>query len=176
MAARYLCTARSSKPDDPDCGTSAWKLLRVNFLAPKILEVPPGLSVNMWTVVQKLVLCWTDTDILWWLRLTFRCYKNREVFGQPNRCQILSGSFESVQLITSLRYFRRIWYLLDRASPYNWRMKNQLDATYYFIVLFIGSTCVGHYCAHHQELATIMMITTLVVSFLVCCRMEVRCG
>ena len=49
-------------------------------------------------------------------------------------------------------------------------------ATYYFIVLLIGSTCFGHYCAHRQELATIMLITTLVVSFLVCRRLEVRCG
>ena len=54
--------------------------------------------------------------------------------------------------------------------------KNQLDATYYFIVLLIGSTCFGHYYAYHQELATIMLITTLVVSFLVCCMLEVRCG
>jgi len=50
----------------------------------------------------------------------------------------------------------------------NLKNKNQLDATYYFIVLFIGSTCFGHYYAHHQELATIMLITTLVLSFLVC--------
>jgi len=34
---------------------------------------------------------------------------------------------------------------------------------YYFIVLHIGSTCFGHYYAHHQELANIMLITTLVV-------------
>ena len=26
----------------------------------------------------------------------------------------------------------------------------QLDATYYFILLLIGSTCFGHYNAHHQ--------------------------
>jgi len=52
--------------------------------------------------------------------------------------------------------------------------KNQLDATYYFIVLLIGSIYFGHYCAHHQELATIMLITTLVVSFSGCCRLEVR--
>jgi hypothetical protein len=57
-----------------------------------------------------------------------------------------------------------------------WRMENQLDATYYFIVLLIGSTCFGHYYAHHQEIATIMLITTLAVSFLVCCRLEVRCS
>jgi len=43
-------------------------------------------------------------------------------------------------------------------------LKNQLNVTYYLIVLFIGSTCFGHYYAHHQELATIMFITTLVVS------------
>jgi len=41
--------------------------------------------------------------------------------------------------------------------------KNQLDATY-FIVLLIGLTCFGHYYAHHKELATIMLITILVVS------------
>ena len=32
------------------------------------------------------------------------------------------------------------------------------------------------YYAHHQELATIMLITTLVISFLVCCRLEVILG
>ena len=43
-------------------------------------------------------------------------------------------------------------------------------------LLLISSTCFGHYYAHHHVLATIMLITTLVVSFLVCCRLEVRCG
>ena len=47
----------------------------------------------------------------------------------------------------------------------NCRIRNQIDATYYFIVLLIGSTCFGHYYAHQQELMTIMLITTLVVSF-----------
>ena len=54
--------------------------------------------------------------------------------------------------------------------------ENQIDATYYFIILRIGSTCFGHFYAHHQELATVMLIATLVLSFLVCCRLEVRCG
>jgi len=44
------------------------------------------------------------------------------------------------------------------------------------VVLLIGSTCFGHYYVHHQELATIMLITTLVVSFLVCCMLEFRCS
>jgi hypothetical protein len=61
-------------------------------------------------------------------------------------------------------------------APNSLKNKNQLDATYYFIVLLIGSTCFGHYYAHHQELTTIMLITTLVVSFLVCCMLGVRCG
>jgi len=42
--------------------------------------------------------------------------------------------------------------LLQHTKYYNCRIKNQLDATYYFIVLLIGSTCFGHYYAHHQEL------------------------
>jgi len=53
-------------------------------------------------------------------------------------------------------------------------MKNQLDVVYYFIVLLIGSTCFGHYYVHHQELATVMLITTLVVSFLFCRMLEVK--
>jgi len=47
------------------------------------------------------------------------------------------------------------------------------------IVLFtlmIGSTCFGHYCAHHQELTTIVLITTWTVLFLGCCWLEVRCS
>ena len=32
----------------------------------------------------------------------------------------------------------------------------------------------GHYYAHHQELATMILVTTSVVSFLVCCRLEVN--
>ena len=43
--------------------------------------------------------------------------------------------------------------------------KNQPDATLYFIVLLIGSTCFKHYYAHHQKLATVILFTTLVVSF-----------
>jgi len=33
------------------------------------------------------------------------------------------------------------------------------------LYLFVGSTCFGQYYAHHQELATVMLITTLFVSF-----------
>jgi len=33
------------------------------------------------------------------------------------------------------------------------------------LIILLYSTCFGHYYAHHQELATIMLITTLVVSF-----------
>jgi len=41
--------------------------------------------------------------------------------------------------------------------------KNQLDATYFFIMLMIGSTCFGHCYAHHLELTTIVVITTWAV-------------
>ena len=69
-----------------------------------------------------------------------------------------------------------IWCLLNRASLWQLKNKNQLDATNYFIVFLRGSTCFGHYYARHQELATIILITILVVSFLVTCRLEVWCG
>ena len=32
------------------------------------------------------------------------------------------------------------------------------------LLFFIGSTCFGHYYAHHRELDPIMLITTLVIS------------
>jgi len=48
--------------------------------------------------------------------------------------------------------------------------------SHYFIELLIRSICFGHYYAHYQDLVTIMLITTLVVSFLVYCVLEVRCG
>jgi len=57
----------------------------------------------------------------------------------------------------------------------NLKNKNQINATSNFIVLLRGSTCFGHFYAHHQELATIMLIATSVVSFLVYYRLEVRC-
>jgi len=36
------------------------------------------------------------------------------------------------------------------------KLKNkiQIDATYYFIMLMLGSTCFGHHYAHHQDLTT----------------------
>jgi len=58
------------------------------------------------------------------------------------------------------------------------------------LYFLIGLTCFGHYYAHHQELVTMMLITTLVVSFckdggvsinvklwflVVCVRCEVLC-
>jgi len=36
----------------------------------------------------------------------------------------------------------------------------QLDATYYFIMLILGSTRFGHHYAHHQELTTLALVTT----------------
>jgi hypothetical protein len=40
------------------------------------------------------------------------------------------------------------------------KKKNQIDATYCFIALMIGSTCFGQHYAHHQELTTASLITT----------------
>jgi len=38
--------------------------------------------------------------------------------------------------------------------------KIQLDVTYYFIMLMLGSTCFKHHYAHRQELTTIALVTT----------------
>jgi len=104
----------------------------------------------------------------------------------------LSKAEVSLPVLTELQQYAFILHMVQATTSFcsptlyaslkqssninNMKNKNQLDATYYFIVLLIGSTCFGHYYAHRQELTTIMLITTLVVSFLVCCRLEVRCG
>ena len=92
---------------------------------------------------------------------------------QTNTC-----NFFSLNLIQTPTASRELTPTEARTADilFQLKNKNQLDVTYYFIVLLIGSTCFGHYCAHHQELTTIMLITTLVDSFLGCCRLEVRCG
>ena len=55
-------------------------------------------------------------------------------------------------------------------------MKNkiQLDATYCFIMLTLGSTFFRHHYAHYQELATIALVTTVAVWFSSCCWLEVK--
>jgi len=56
-------------------------------------------------------------------------------------------------------------------------LKNKilLDATCYFIMLVLGSTCFGHHYAHHQELTTIALVTTYAVWFWRCCWLGVKC-
>jgi len=44
------------------------------------------------------------------------------------------------------------------ASLYLRREENHLDATEWFIVLIICSTCFGHLYDHHQELETILVL------------------
>ena len=58
----------------------------------------------------------------------------------------IKGAYKNLQNgINSKRQFDVFWtvHYCD-----NWRIKKELDATYYFIVLLKGSTCFGHYYAH----------------------------
>ena len=71
--------------------------------------------------------------------------------------------FATMMLIATLVVLSDVYWTVHHCG--SWRIKNQIHATCYFIVLLIGSTCFGHSCAHHQEFATMMLITTLVVSF-----------
>jgi len=45
-----------------------------------------------------------------------------------------------------------------RASLYKRREENRLDAADWFIALIICSTCFGQLYAHHQELATLLVL------------------
>jgi len=98
---------------------------------------------------------------------TFSLYSSSSVSGQVlNPCNALTSWYRPFSRVRS----QPVQSLGDSSVPSmsnltlglpkiwfdNRRMKNQLDATY-FIVLLIGSKC--------YELATMMLITTLVVSF-----------
>ena len=61
-----------------------------------------------------------------------------------NRTKLISK-----ECVRSYRSFREICI---------WEEENQLDATQGFIELLICSTCFGHVYAHHQELATILLV------------------
>jgi len=37
--------------------------------------------------------------------------------------------------------------------------KIQIDTTYYFSMLMLGSVCFGQHYVHHQELTTIALVT-----------------
>ena len=69
-------------------------------------------------------------------------------------------------LLVQWRIFKVFFPVSVNRAPWHWQInslvtkENQLDATYHFIVLLIGWTCFGHYYAHHQELTTVMFITT----------------
>ena len=54
---------------------------------------------------------------------------------------------------------------LDEKLSFKLNNKIQLNATYYFIMLMLGSTCFGHHYAHHQEFTTIALVTTYAVWF-----------
>jgi len=58
----------------------------------------------------------------------------------------------------------------------NWRIKDQLDVTCYFISLLVHSTCFGQEYIHHQELAIILLNYHIGLLFLVRCVLEFRCG
>jgi len=92
-------------------------------------------------------------------------------------CQISNSSknnavLQNLYLYVFVCCFLMIWRL-TRYYCHNWRIKNKLYVTFYFIVLLTGSTCFGHHYAHHQELATMLLITTLAILFLVCCVLDV---
>jgi len=112
-----------------------------------------------------------------WTEFHFFCIWWEIYFHSHNFVPLFSVRFIGFESTLRLAYNYADFYVCCTVHHCdNWRIKTQLDATYFFIVLLIGSTCFGHYYAHHQELTTIMLITTLVVSFLVCWRLEVRRG
>jgi len=152
-----------------------------------------ALIFDTWVSQKFLLNRWTKQTRLY--RLPYQNFlKRTTVFSiKPARYYHLSEIVQAIRNVKQICLLNRMLYCCDTYNILNsvrhhfvadfkhnlelknWRIKNQLDATYYFIVLLIDLTYFGRYYVHHQELATMMLLTTLVVSFLVFCRLEVRC-
>ena len=115
---------------------------------------------GVWSIRYSSPICVFKTGFQKILKCTFPW---KSVHWEPSSCERTDRHDES-----------DVYWTVHHCD--NWRIKNQLDATWYCIVHLIGSTCFKHYYAHHQELVIIILISVLVVSFLVCCTLEVRCG
>jgi len=70
---------------------------------------------------------------------------------------------DKIQPLPKYKFGPYVHWTVHRCD--NWRIKDQLDATCYFIVLLIGPICFGHYHAHHQEITTMMLITDFWLCF-----------
>jgi len=95
---------------------------------------------HRWTLVNRVMKLWASQEDYSFSRRGYTALLIATITKLPSQC---TTQTDTIQL----------------------KNKNQPDANYYFIVLLIGSTCFSHYYVHHQELATIMFITTLVFSF-----------
>jgi hypothetical protein len=73
-------------------------------------------------------------------------------------CSFYCSNCKYKRVIISAFFKSRYVSAEVNSNIYNWKIKNQLDATYYFIVLLIESTCFGHYYAYHQELAVSLQL------------------
>ena len=168
------------------CSVSGHKNLRVTSLGQFLFwllwvllsELPRDKLKSAWPCFRFVtVRCEMSSRLVYLLPIccaltlfviNYCCYMFR-----PQFLPIFRQLARFIKLFTSVKLPHVCAYMQKLSG---WRIKHQLDVTYSFIVLLISSTCFGHYYAHHQELATMMLITTLVVPFLVCCRLEVRCG
>jgi len=62
------------------------------------------------------------------------------------------------KLKTNIIQYYSIYACLSAHLCISLEKKNQLDATEWFIVFIMCSTCFGHLYGHHQELETILVL------------------
>ena len=77
--------------------------------------------------------------------------------------------FKCVHLLFYTYHLPLVNYAIWSVLQLNYRLpknKIQLDATYYFIMLMLGSTCFGHHYAHRQELTTWVVLQPTVMKLI----------
>ena len=93
---------------------------------------------------------------------TWRCYQHPLV-GQRRKDKISFPDKDSKNTDTDNQCSVLLLHVQSELVKVLWKqLKNkiQLDATYYFIMLMLDSTCFGHHYAHHQELTAIVLVPT----------------
>ena len=106
-------------------------------------------------VTTSKFTCWRHNDATVKVRRVYVDYEENTrqdslllLGARSQNCgkRVLASSCLSVCLSvpTGLIFMKYHTWLFFEKSIENWRIKNQLDATWYLIVLLIGSICFGH--------------------------------
>jgi len=126
----------------------------LTFTLPLSLSQRPSTDPNVFNVRQFIQMTFQFFLLIVLILVLGSFHVEGDIIG------IVAASYQDLsdkQPVSDIPYHAKFIKMILRGYLKN---KIQLDATYYFIMLILGSLCFGHHYAHHQELTTIALVTT----------------